>query len=300
MYLVEETDADRYSYLEHFSDPFLNTRIEPLFQYYMYLYKILYISPSIATIITIITIYSLLAVIWFENVNIRRFESFIIFNGIIFSVFNYYIGTSIRMGLAMSLALYFFYKINNGNNSKIIYVLMISTIFIHYGIVLFVLIFLFKLFFIKNNKTFFNIAVVFLMSIVVVLSLNTIISFMEINSYYSMYLDGFGATERIIPFTMLLFIICLIVLMILKKNDFYSSLVLYGFPFLIVQFKFNMAFIGKMLMPFLFISLVYLFNQYYKKIFVRIDSSLRFIVLIVFNSVSLLYALNMYNYAFFK
>lgn len=297
MFIVEDTNSDRYAYIEHFSNPFFNSRIEPLFQYYMYIFYILNIPANIGTIITILIIYGLFVKIWFNNANKKGIESFLVINFLIFSVFNYYLGTSIRMGLAVVLALYYFYKIQNTIKLNIgYYILLISTIFIHYGVSLFIVLFLcIKLFF--NNiflKNYFHLMIIF--AILLICGVKYFIIFFDINGYYSMYLDGYGTTERLIPFTILVYIICIFILLLVRIKDFNIILVIYGTPFILLQFIMNFAFIGKMLIPLIFIAMLEIYNVFYSKIQIYTNKYFRIIIILLLNILSVLYALKMYNY----
>ena len=294
MFIVKDTDADRYMYIWHFAHPFDNSRIEIGFQYYMYLFKMLNIPPIYSTIITSLITYILLYKTLFKYTKIYWVELLFIVNIIIIGIYNYYLGTSIRMGLAFSLVLYSFFKIQE-KNQKRYYILLFLSIFIHYGVSLFVIVFtfmrLFKLNSWKKNKIVILFATIFLL-----FGFNILISYLNLNSYYSMYLDGFGKTSRLVPFAMSLFMFILLTLYFSKQKNFNIYFVFYSIPFLIISFITGIYVIHKMLMPFLFIAIIEFINLYYKTIQKNISANIRILVLFVGNILSVLYALKMYNY----
>lgn len=292
--LVKYTDADRQQYISHFSRPFSNGRIEIGFQYYMEIFHLLNISPIISTVFTSLIIYTLLYKIWFKMVKIHWIESILIINIVIIGIFNYYLGTSIRMGLALSLAIYSFYKIQDG--SKYYYLVLLFSPLIHYGISLFVILFLYmKIFHLNSWKL--NRNLIFIITIILIILLPYILNQINFNDYYTMYLNGFGKTSRIFSFGMLLYIFSLILLFSFSRyKSFNTQLISYGIPFLIVSIVSGIVVIQKMLVPLLFIALIEISNLMYPRIRKYVKFDIRFMTLVVFNILSILYALKMYNY----
>jgi hypothetical protein len=136
---VMDTAKDRDAYLHIFENPFHNSRIEIGFLHYANFFDILNIAPSASIVITCVIIYFLLSRVFFFYKKKNWLISILLFNFFAFGLMNYYLGTSIRMGLAISIALFSGIKILQG--SKLFWLPFMASFFIHYGIIVFLLIF---------------------------------------------------------------------------------------------------------------------------------------------------------------
>ncbi|WP_428025002.1 EpsG family protein [Arcobacter sp.] len=298
MYLVRDTIQDRPNYLEHFTYPVDTIKIEIGFKYYMKLFNILGIDPQISICLTSVFIYILLAKVWYKYVSkLNSIESILIFNFIMLTLFNHYVGTSIRMGLAIAIALYSSMKIIEGN--KKYWIMIFLSIFFHYGISLFVLLFTWVKLFEKRSIRFhlFSLILIFLLTFIIFYWAVPILEFLNNEQRYSHYFDGKDMTDRIMPFT-LLFLIGSLFLLLIKRSEQWSILYLlvgYSIPFIIVIVIIKVNILPKMLMPLIFLSAVLIINSYRFE-YIKLNGIIRFNLLIIANVVAIMYALKMYQY----
>lgn len=301
MHLVMYTAMDRVNYLRHFDDPF-NNRLEPLFQWYMWLTSHI-LSPHMAIVVTGVITYALFYNVWFKLKSRSFLIYFLFFNFVAFGVFNYYLGTSIRMGLAIGVGIYSVSIIIKGN--RVGWFGLLASPLIHYGLVLFVL-FFFWYNLTKNRGKKFHLLMIFGTTAFCVLGFDLLLEFLGLGSYYMMYFtDGFGQTERMIPFTILYFIISFSFFLCFTNSRLANSIpnynflflsALYCFPLVIYQLISGVAIFAKMLMPqFFFMSIMFshvFIERFYLSRYKHLYVSLFFIL----NIVSFLYALRMYRY----
>lgn len=297
MYFVRDTIQDRQNYIEHFANPVATLKIEIGFKYYMKLYNILGIDPQIAICLTSVLIYILLARVWHKYVKLDYLESILIFNFIMLSLFNHYVGDSIRMGFAIAVSLYSTMKILEGN--KKYWIILFLSVFFHYGIVLYLILFTWINIF-KNRSIklhIFFIVAITICSMVVFHWAIPIVEFLNMEERYSHYFDGTSMTHRLLPFT-ILFLIGSLFLVLIKKNKEYQIiylLVLYSIPFLLTTVILKVSLLPKMLMPLIFLAGMLTVNIYRLE-YTRLSFLVRFGFLVIANIVAIMYALKMYQY----
>ncbi|WP_102505118.1 EpsG family protein [Salinivibrio kushneri] len=301
MHVVMYTAKDRGNYLRHFSDPF-NNRLEPLFQWYMWFLDI-FLTPHVAIMLTCTFIYLLFYKVW-SNFRIGSYLLFFLFfNVVAFGVFNYYLGTSIRMGLAIAVGLYSAIKILEGVKSA--WIGLILSPLLHYGLVLFLVYFIWYSL-TKSKGTRFHCLVSVATFVFLVFLFDRLLSLLGLNSYYMMYFtEGFGQTERLIPFTVLYFFMSFIAISLFLTNnlrrtipkfDFLYLSALYALPIVIYQLVSGIAIFSKMLMPQFFllsILLAYVFDRRFY------HGNARYFYVVLFfaaNIIAILYALRMYQF----
>ncbi len=298
-FLVMNTASDRGNYIELFNSPFSNGRIEIVFQYYMNLFNILNIPAKFSIAFTSAIIYFLLSKFWLKFFYSNWFFSVLIFNFIVFSILNYYLGTSIRMGLAMSLSLFFSLKILNG---KLRFIpLFLLTFLVHYGAILFVLVFSW-VFFYRELKVRYHIFIAVFSGFFLLISFKYLLPFFPFPPYYMQYLNsGFGKTDRFLPFTIIFSLFSLFFIFIkykvaifLNKNLYLLSI--YTIPFLILIVFNGNLFFAKMLIPLIFVQSLLLSLLYYKLALTFFGANLFLLLLCALNVFSILYALKMYNF----
>ena len=297
MHLVMYTAKDRESYLEHFANPFYSSRIEIGFQYYMFIYKIIGVLPQIGVIITSVIIYTLLAKVWFFFIKTYWLESILLFNFLMFTLFNYYLGTSLRMGLAVAICLYASIRIFE--NKWQYWILLAAAATFHYGAILYLIIFCW----VRLSRQYslrYHFFAILVASLFAVSVFKAIFPELGLSSYYLNYLDNEEISSRFIPFSLLFLILSLFALIFKKKsNKFPYSLyllVLYSIPFLIGTFIGGVVLFPKMITPLIFLAAILFVIEYYNKFQKLTERNLRFMVLIYSNFTALLYALNMYQY----
>lgn len=301
MHIVMYTAKDRGNYLLHFAAPF-NNRLEPLFQCYMWLLDI-FLTPHVAILLTCTFIYLLFYKVWSTFRIGSYLLFFLFFNAVVFGVFNYYLGTSIRMGLAIAVGLYSAIKILEG--VKFAWIGLILSPLLHYGLVLFLVYFIWY-FLTKSKGTRFHCLVSVATFVFLVFLFDRLLSLLGLNSYYMMYFtEGFGQTERLIPFTVLYFLMSFIAISLFLTNnlrrtipkfDFLYLSALYALPIVIYQLVTGIAIFSKMLMPQFFllsILLAYVFDRRFY------HGNVRYFYVVLFfalNIIAILYALRMYQF----
>lgn len=293
MYSVMDTAKDRVNYLKHFEFPFMSSRMEPGFQYYTSFLKWIGASPEFGIVFTCLVIYFLLAKCWFYLVRLKWLESLLLFNFFMFSVFNYYLGTSIRMGLSISLAMFGSCIVLRGNNKGFIF-LLLSTIF-HYGGIFFAVSF-FWYKFTQNRTKGFHYIVVFCGTVAMFFLFDIILPTLGLGDYYLSYFDGgVDGTERLVPFSLAFYALVLFLLFIGRVNNDEFKLSLYGLPFLVYSLVSGITVFGKMIMPLVFLSYVSLIKVFYLGTKGGVPSLARLYVLISVNFLALVYAMKMYR-----
>lgn len=306
MYIVMDTAKDRDNYIELFSNPFKESRIELGFQYYAQFFSLLQIPPSISIVITSVIIYLILYNVWFKFLKIDLLSSILLFNFIVFSLMNYYLGTSIRMGLASAIALFAFAKINE---SKYFYIILLFlSPFFHYGVLLFVvLLFWFTL---TKTKSFkFHYICIIIFTIVFFSIFNLIVPLIGSSYYQSYFTSNLGQTERLFPFTLLFYTFSLVMILfgirrdkLYQNNNFISSykslyfLSLYGSPVLLFSVISGIPVFGKMLMPSIFLSAILMVLLFYKASVSLVGKYSFFLFLFPLNILAFMYALKMYQF----
>lgn len=301
MHLVMYTAKDRANYLKHFADPF-NNRLEPLFQWYMWLLTHI-LSPQVAIVMTGVIIYTLFYNVWFKLKSRSFLIYFLFFNFVMFGVFNYYLGTSIRMGLAIAIGIYSASLILQG--VKVAWIALISSFLVHYGLVLFVL-FFFWYSITKNKPKKFHFLITFGITIFCILGFDLLLGFLGLGSYYMMYFtDGFGQTDRIIPFTILYFLFSVFFIFSFLNDRLVQTIprfrflylsTLYCLPLVIYQLVSGVAIFSKMLMPqFLFMSIM-LAHVFIKRFYLISYRYIYISLFLILNLASFFYALRMYQY----
>ncbi|WP_404418470.1 EpsG family protein [Marinospirillum sp.] len=297
MWLANDTAKDRSNYISHFNDPF-GGRLEIGFKYYMNAFNMAGFSAEISIVITCVVIYLFFAVVWRKIIGFNWFITLLILNIVVFGVFNYYLGTSIRMGLAISFALFCSFMYLEGKKSYFYFLLL--TPLIHYGALLYVLIFLWVYLF-RSRSFLFHAVFVVLGTIFLLILFDFILPYIGLSSYYIQYFNSdFGRTERLFPFTMA-YSLSLIMVIIFSSNEarrispFLYYLSIYTVPFLVfIVFTGNPLF-AKMLMPLVFIKSAFLVLIYRDLIYDSKASSLVVAALLMFNAFSVYYALVMYR-----
>ena len=302
MTLVMPTASDRSNYIRHFENPLGPSRLEIGFQYYMAIFDFLNIEAQIAIVITCCLIYFLFARTWFLLVKLPWLESLLLFNFFSFSLLNYYIGTSIRMGLAIGSAVLLATLILLGKK-KLLFLLPLP-IAIHFGALYFVGIFSFFYVF-RNFKFSFHILAFGFTSLLFVLTHSIIIRALPLGNYYLQYFNSdFGRTGRPFSFTVLFYLSYLLVtlpflmkLRSLKPLD-RNILVLncYGLPLLTLFLMTTNPVFGRLLMPSVFFaaagSMIFWGNLTIK----LFEPGIRLALLFSINIIALVYSLKMYNF----
>lgn len=290
------TAKDRDQYLRFFSNPNMETRFEIGFVYYAKMVSMI-VSPEYAVIFTILLIYILLGTSWFHLVSRPWLESFLIFNGLVFSIFQYFLGTAIRNGLAMAIAVYAAVKMLNGRRNYLL--LLLVAPLIHYGVTLFVVIFLGVLLTTRLNWSIIRVGIILSIPAVFLMFKPLYEHFISVlglpQSYYLEYIyQGFGKTERFRSYAMIIFAFSIIAL--LKTTDCQIRRIsLYSIPFLAYYFITDITLFHRMLMPMLFFALVLCVNRYAERIKTFLTPKVWLFLLLIFNSVAFLYALNQYG-----
>lgn len=301
MHVVMYTAKDRENYIKHFSDPF-NNRLEPLFQWYMWLLD-LFFTPHVAIVVTCVLIYAFFYNVWFKYNSHCYIIYFLFFNFIVFSVFNYYLGTSIRMGLAIAVGLYSASKILRGVN--IAWIGLVCSPLIHYGLILFLGFFVW--YFLVNSKSkFFHYMVALSATVFLVFGFDFVLGLLGLSSYYLAYFyDGFGETERVIPFTVAYFILASLFIGLffngelsdeLLDSKFFFLSILYSLPFVFYQLLTGVAIFAKMLMPQFFFMSIMLAHVFIKRFYLGNWRYLYIYLFVVFNFISFFYSLRMYQF----
>ncbi len=283
------TASDREGYLRFFETG-SSERFEILFVYYGKILSFLN-SPEISVLITVLISYMLLAKSWVKIVNVRWFESFLLFNGFAFLVFHYFISLALRNGLALSLAIFAAVKIFQGKRKY--FLLLIISPFFHYGVSLFVgLVVLTYLTSKIKEKTIKQISFISLIIIFLLLIpfLEYIFSLTEFEGYYLSYIYGdLGKTERFRSFSMILMFF--LSFGIFKAPDsYYKRIFIYSLPFLIYYFLTGIPIFHRLLAPSLFFTITLFVNNNYNKIRKFMSKYFFIYFLIIFNVFSMLYA----------
>jgi len=302
MALVMPTAADRASYIRHFENPLATSRLEIGFQYYIAIFNFLNVEAQVAIILTCCLIYFLFARAWLLLVKTPWIESLLLFNFFSFSLMNYYLGTSIRMGLAMGAAVLISAHVLRGHRFLIF--LLPLTALLHYGTLYFVGAFSF--FFMLRTLSFkYHVFLIGAASFMFVSAYGILVGALPLGDYYLQYFTGdLGRTERLFPLTVLFYLIVLLLvapklfrigrLNTLERNMLY--IIFYGLPLCALFLTtFNPIF-GKLLMPIVFLSAatsVIFWGDQVSKLF---RPELRLVVLLSLNLISLAYALKMYNF----
>lgn len=303
MYFSMFTAKDRDAYTVHFLNPFSNSRIEIGFSYYMYVFNGLGVPPNISIPFTCTFIYFLLYKFWFKYSPYNWFFSALAFNFIAFSVMNYYVGTSIRMGLAIAIGIFAVTKIIEGK--KKFFALLLCSPLIQYGASLLVVISAWVFLFRRKGWRFHLIVIVFASLLAYFLS-GAILNNIEFSNYYSQYVnDGLGKTERFFPFTVLFYMSSLILIFFygLKKsfkglsNELFQLFLvfLYSVPVLFSWFATKVSFLPKMMMPSIFFGAFFVFFFYQGYAIKSIGKDVCFFVFLILNFLAMVYAFNMYG-----
>ncbi len=303
MYFTMDTAMDRENYIQHFNYPFLDERIEIGFQYYMQLFKYLGIEPYFSIPLTSVFIYLFFYKFWFTNSKEKNFITFLSFNFIIFSLMQYLLGTSIRMGLATVIAIYSFYQITEGKNKY--FILLLFSASIHYGVIVFVIVAIYVTIFSRLNYYFHLITIIFA-SIFSYFFFFYVLEYLNLNSYYLDYIYGdAGKTDRLIPYSIIFYILSIILLSIVGfKNIFYKLepkkrkiflVYFYMIPLLIVWCITQIAIIPKIMAPSIFIGSFFIFFYYTKPVIKVLNYKIFFSLLIFMNFIAFLYAFNQYR-----
>jgi hypothetical protein len=299
MYLVMDTANDREAYINHFENPFGNSRIEIGFHYYMQAFHILKIPATVSIITTCVLIFFFLSRVWFRYIKFHWLVSILVFNFFVFGLMNYYLGTSIRMGLAIGITLYA--STNILERKKFFWLLLFASFFIHYGAILYILVFTWVYLFQKKGLMF-HVTMILLGSFSLFFLFDVVLPYLGLSSYYMAYIESdLGRTDRVFPFTILFSLLALFFIFIrfgklVSKSLFLSLLVIYVIPFLIFQIATGNPLFAKMIMPIIFlqsIALSYLYIPMFVKTF---KGNLTILVLLFFNFLSLIYALSMYQF----
>ncbi|WP_417685725.1 EpsG family protein [Pseudidiomarina gelatinasegens] len=300
MGLVMGTAKDRQAYIKHFESPFEDNRIEIGFQYYMYGFELLNIPPQLSIIITCVLTYGILSRVWLRYVNVHWVASLLIFNFFMFSLLNYYLGTSIRMGLAMAISLYSSYKYMDGK--KFYLAPLVGAFVLHYGALLYILVFLWFIF-TKNLSVKFHIVMSAIGGLLLVLFFDLVLPSIGLSSYYMAYFEtDFGRTERLLPFTVLFSIAAIwLTFLYSSKSKLHETseiliVSLYSLPFIIYFLYSGNPLFGKMLMPIIFLQSIIVTNLYFRPVLVLLGGPLLISILLLLNALAIIYALKMYQY----
>jgi len=294
--LTMSAARDREAYLHFFTNPYIVTRFEPGFVSYGKILSLIG-NAHFGVIFTILITYILLGISWQCLVSKPWLESFLMFNGIAFGVFQYFIGTAIRNGLSMAIAVYAAVKVLEGQKRYII--LLFLSPFIHYGTTLFVALVLLTLITADVDRGLTRVLVVLLFLIVFLFfvpAYEFAVSVLKLpQSYYLDYVFGdLGQTERFRSFAMVLMAILMV--WIFRIQDCSGRLlVMYAFPFLVYYLVTNITIFHRMLMPVLLFVIALFIETYASKIRAFWGRELWFLVLFGLNIISMLYAFNQYN-----
>lgn len=301
MHMVMYTAQDRANYLRHFSEPF-NNRLEPLFQFYMWCLD-LFFSPHTAIVITCSIIYYLFYKSWFYFKSNSFLLFFLFFNFVSFGVFNYYLGTSIRMGLAIAVGLYSAVKILD--NVRMAWVSLVLSPFLHYGLVLFVIFFIWYVLTKRKSKRF-HYVIAISVTFFCLFYFNVMLDIIGLNSYYIIYFtDGFGKTDRFIPFTIFYCILSfLFIILFLDKKlskttpEFYFLYLssVYSLPLVLYQLVSGVAIFAKMLMPQFFFMSILVAWVFIERFYFHRLRYLYCFLFFVLNVTAIIYALRMYKF----
>lgn len=301
MHEVMDTAKDRGQYLIHFADPF-NNRLEPFFQLYMWFLN-LFLTPHVSILLTTSIIYLTLHKVWSAFSTKNYLVNFLFFNIVAFGVFNYYLGTSIRMGLAIAVALYSVVQILSG--SKFAWSGIIISSLIHYGLSFFFVFFVW--FSITKNKSYkFHFFALVIFVTFLIFLFDNLLSLMGLGSYYLAYFyDGFGQTERLIPFIILYILFSFVIIIFFLTNNLEKEIPkfkflylasLYLIPLTFYQIITGIAIFSKMLMPQVFLMSVLLTHIFIKRFYLGDCRGLYLPLLIILNFIAVIYALKMFNY----
>lgn len=296
MSMVMNTAGDRDIYHHIFSLPFGYNRIEPGFKFYAQAWKSLGVPPGVSIVSTCGIIYVLLGRFWFNYCRLSWLESLLLFNFFSFSIFQYYLGTSIRMGLATSLALYAFMKLADGKKRYL--PLLFLAPLIHYGTIPFVLI---SAWIYATRSISWRIHFIFIIlaSILSSIAVYEILHSFAFGAYYMSYFNSdFGDTDRIFPFTGLFYWFALFLIVQIIDDSFLKRAAFYGIPLLVYGSlgQPGAPIFFKMLIPCMFIAAVLLSDVYRKVAKNNMTLDIRVILLLFFNVLALLYALHQYHY----
>jgi len=294
MALVMSTAKDRANYLVIFSNPFGNSRIEIGFQYYVDALEHLNVPPAVGIVITCVLTYMILAYAWYAWVRIYWIESLLLFNFFVFSLFNYYLGTSIRMGLATALALYGAVQIARGNR-KFLVLVWISGLF-QYGTIPFSLI---VTWLVLTQRVSWRIHKVFILaaSIALPLSVALILRHLGLSGHYMSYFNGSeGQTGRIFPFTYAFLVLALVLSSFKGEDTILRRAAFYGLPFLLYGIFSGVAIFSKMLIPNIFIASMVITSDYWNAYVKNVGPNFRLFFAVALNGLAMLYALRAYQY----
>lgn len=300
MFVGNGVIQDRAGYIQHFGNPFGDSRIEVGFHIYMGLYYMLGIDPLISIPLTSVIIYLVLTRAWLSSIKGMEIWGFLVFNIIMFGLMNYYMGTSIRMGLALSLAVFATIRISE-KEIWLHWVILLASCFIHYGVIAFVLVVMFVRFFRFFSVRFhvlINVASFILACVIVEYFLGSFLT-----GYYAQYFNGQnGATDRFLPYSVMLSIFLWIFIAryaeeFYRRNLFLTLLLIYSIPLLLVSIVFNVSVLVKVLMPFFFIQSFLVVSFVFDKVGEDLMSRkyMVSVLLILLNVSTVLYALEMYN-----
>lgn len=294
MAAVMSTAKDRSNYLVLFSDPFGNSRIEIGFQYYMDALAHLSVPPDVGIVVTCVLIYTILAYVWCAWVRIYWLESLLLFNFFVFSLFNYYLGTSIRMGLATALALYGAVQIARGNK-KFLVLVWISGLF-QYGTIPFALIMTWLVISQRLSWPIHKVLIV-AASIALPLSVALILQHLGLGEHYMSYFKGNeGQTGRIFPFTYAFFILALLLASLRGEDTILRRAMYYGLPFLLYGIFSGVAIFSKLLIPNIFVASMIITSDYWNAYVKNVGPNARLFFAVALNGLAMLYALRAYQY----
>jgi len=294
-FISMDVAKDRKNYLRFFEDPTIQERFELGFSYYAKLLS-MFFSPEISVVITILIIYLLLGLSWNLIVKRSYIATFLLFIFVAFTICQYFLGTAIRHGLAASLAIFSSVRILQG---KIWYFpLLLITPLLHYGALLYVIVFLVVIITKKLNWSLFKSMLILTVPVMLFAFEPLFVHFINafgLPSYYLGYIfDDFGKTERFRSYSMILFLICLFALLN-TPDSLERRLVYSGFPFLIYYLLSDISFFPRLLMPMLFFAMALCINVYAKRIKTLISPFIWYIFLIMLDFLAIFYALNQYN-----
>lgn len=298
MALVMDTAKDRKAYIRIFENPFGNSRIEVGFQYYVYFFDIINSPAFLSIVLTCVLIYFLWSRVWFFFIRCDWLVSILLFNFFAFGLMNYYLGTSIRMGLAIGLALYASIKILQ--SKKIYWLPLFASFFIHYGAILYILVFTW-VYALRLKKIKLHFAIICFASVALLAFFDKFIPYLNLSTYYMGYIEGdLGRTDRIFPFTIAFSLISIVLIfnkisISLKEHPTLTILVIYSIPFLLFYIVTGNPLFGKMLMPIIFLQAIILVLLYIKFAVRLLGRSLFVFCLMGLNLVAICYALKMYN-----
>jgi hypothetical protein len=285
VFLSMDTAKDRENYIRFFSDPFAPVRWEEGFVLMGRAMSFVF-SPEMSIVAVSSISYLSLAFSWQKIYPNGAIASFLSFHLSAYMLFNYFLGTAIRNGFAAGLIIFIFTLVVKRRSFFASMFLFAGPAF-HLGASLFSLIG-----WIFTHMHRFRIAMAVGLgasTIAIFVFLFVLPSYIS-SSYYLIYLEAGETSERFRSFSMLLYALCVVLLLIQPDKDVWSRVSLLPIPLLIFYLISGFEVLARLLTPFFFIAIASTFREYNSRIIRSLGGNFLGLFLVVGNVFGLVYA----------